>query len=407
MRTTVFVLLTTAIAGCGSGSSSAPVATPGLPSTTPSGLPAPVTDPYSMDPAKHAFPASPVAGRLGGKPFTPDRIELQGDQLTFRQGKDFFADQEISIHFKLDPGKSPEGTRLVISPTQKWHEGPVPSLHTGTRKAAAGIPETKFVNDGYALTLEIGKNTGGKVPGKIVLCLPDAEQSYLAGAFEAVRTRAPGDPLTPDDAPFIQGTIQHAGKAGQMLTAGYVGVCGQESVSGLAGTSIPDTGQSGGWAQSTTNKPRISTLSFQDGTPRFDFVKLPPGKYLVYAKLKSGPVAWAWVTVTGGGQLTQNLKLTAQETGTVELKVPADFTGKVMLTPASAAEHDPKFQATSNLGFWLGLEGDAKSGKAIVKDVPPGKYTLFLSPGVIEPRGTVEVTAGKTVSAEITSAKKK
>jgi len=43
--------------------------------------------------------------------------------------------------------------------------------------------QRSFVNR-YALRLEFGKLSGGKLPGKIYLCVPDKEKSFLAGTFE-------------------------------------------------------------------------------------------------------------------------------------------------------------------------------------------------------------------------------
>src|SRR5687767_5867756 len=88
--------LAVAAAGCG-GSTSAPagktIPSP-LDGPQPPGT-APTPDLYEMDPAKHAIPNAPASGRLRGKPFTPDRVELEGNKLAIRQGKDFFADLEI------------------------------------------------------------------------------------------------------------------------------------------------------------------------------------------------------------------------------------------------------------------------------------------------------------------------
>jgi hypothetical protein len=358
-----------------------------------------------MDPTKHSPPATPAAGRLDGKPFTPDRIEFQGGQLTFRQGKDFFADAELVLTLKADNGGSGEGARVLVKPSQKWHEGDVPSLTTSTRKGD-NLPDTKFVTDGYALTLELGKKAGGKVPGKIHVCLPGAERSYLAGTFEAAVLRAVNDPLTAEEAPFIRGTVTLPDAKGKMLTVGYVEIAGMDSVSDMAGTVVPGSDEPGGWVQSATSKPRVSTLKFDKGTPKFEFVKLPPGTYLVYARLKDGPVAWTTVEVKAGGQITRDLKMEVGQGGTVEVTVPADFKGQVRLAPADLGLPDDGGRIAGRVAFGLDLGSEAKGGKATVVNVPPGKYTLFTTPGTVEPKGTVEVSVGKTSNAEIKAGKK-
>src|SRR5262245_65433827 len=104
----LFALLGLAV-GCGSDPKPAPGGAPAV-APAPAPNPQPVgnpTDPkgaaqpdaYELDPAKHVIPATAVTGRLAGKTFTPDRVELEGDRLTFRQGKDFFPDLSIEIFF--------------------------------------------------------------------------------------------------------------------------------------------------------------------------------------------------------------------------------------------------------------------------------------------------------------------
>src|SRR5437764_1061112 len=64
----------------------------------------------------------------------------------------------------------------------------------------------------------------GAVAGKVYLCLPDAEKSYLAGTFTAAVGRGLTDPPRPDDVPYITGTVTHRGERDQLLMVGYAGV---------------------------------------------------------------------------------------------------------------------------------------------------------------------------------------
>lgn len=396
-------LLLAGLLGCGGGADPAPTPPP-TPVPPPPPAPAPPADRYEMDPAKHAPPAAPATGRLGGKPFTPDRVELQGGTLTFRQGKDFFADSELVLTLKEKANGSAEGTRLVVAPATKWHAGDVPALSTSSRKGE-GLPDTQFVTDGYALTLELGTKAGGKVPGKIHLSLPGADRGHLAGTFEAAWVRPVGAPPTADDAPFVAGTVSHPAAKGQMLTVGYVALTGTDVVSDSVGSGVPGPGEGGGWVQSTTSKPRVATLRFDKEAAKFEFVKLPPGEYLVYARLKDGPAAWDKVPVPAGGQVTKNLKLEAGSGGTVQVTVPADFTGQVRLAPAGLGGADADGLVAGRVAFSLDLGAEAKGGQATVANVPPGKYVLFTTPGTVQPRGTVEVAAGKTAKMEIKAGK--
>jgi hypothetical protein len=401
-----FLLVLVSLIGCGGPNPTGPApeptpapARPDQPKPEPT-TPAPLkpADLYEMDPAKHAPPAAPASGRLGGKPFTPDKVELQGDTLTFRTGKEFFADSELVI--KLNAKPTADGVKVTVTPTQKFHEMAVQMLTVSTRKGD-GLPDTTMVSDGFALTLELGKKAGGKVPGKIHLALPGDGRNHLAGTFDATWVRPITDPPTDDDAPYIHGTVALSAAKGKMLSVGYVEIAGKEMVSDGAGTIVPNAGDGGGWVQSTTFKPRVATLRFDKGTPKFEFVKLPPGTYLVYARLKDGPVAWEKVEVKAGGQITKDLKLEAGKGGTVEVTTPADFKGEVRLAPADIVKGDDAVLVASRVAFSLDLGAEVKGGKATVKDVPPGKYTLFATPGPVEPKGTVEVTADKTATAEV------
>jgi len=46
-------------------------------------------------------------------------------------------------------------------------------------------PESQLYTAKYALRLEFGQESGGKLPGKLYLCLPDESKSCVAGTFTA------------------------------------------------------------------------------------------------------------------------------------------------------------------------------------------------------------------------------
>jgi len=357
-----------------------------------------------MDPAKHSVPDRPAAGRLRGKPFTPDRVELEGNKLTFRQGKDFFADLEVDIFLHLEAGKPASGHKLVVRPAQKWTDG-IPSLHVSAREGD-NLPDTKFVNDDYALTLELGQPDKGKIPGKIYLSLPDSQQSFLAGTFVASRKRSLSEPPDSEEVPFLQGKVEPAVKKGQTVWVGYVGLpAGDDNViSDGVGSAPFDEGESGGM-RNTSFAPRTATLRFEKFVPKYDLSNLPPGRYLVYARQENGPVSWRWTDVTPASRLTVDLKLDPATAGTVEIKVPAGFEGRVGLTPADLGSPAPTNRAIQQIAAGLAMEAEAKQGVATIKLVPAGKYVIRVS-GRTDPRGTVDVTAGKTSMAELSEARK-
>ncbi len=393
-----------AFVGCGSKptpETSPPDQRPAAPQP---GVTPPGADPtgsaYELDPAKHVFPSSPAAGRLAGKAFTPDRIELEENKLSFRQGKDFFADLSVDVflHGKEVP---PEALKVVVRPSQKWTDD-IPSLHIGAKKEKDGLPVPTFVNEGYALTLELGKVEKGKRAGKVYLCLPGAEKSYLAGTFMAERKRSLSDAPGDEDVPFIQGTVSPPLKKGQSVTVGYVGIPtdGKVISDGAGGSAFGDDG-SGGGVRSMSFAPRAATVRFEKFHALFDFTNLPPGRYLVHARVKDGPSAWGWTTVAAGGKVTADLKLDEKNVGTVEVKLPPGESD-VRLIPTDLGTPPPDERFLSQLAFSLDLRGEAKDGKATIAHVPAGKYQVRAG----NLRADVEVSAGKTAAVELKPAKK-
>jgi hypothetical protein len=389
--------LVAALVGCG-GSNSARTPEPApspQPGSDPRPAPAPAGDLYELDPAKHTIPAAPATGRLQGKPFTPDRVELEGDRLTLRSGKEFFADQEIAIMLG-DKAKPADGLKLVVKPAQKWTDG-IPTLHVSAR-SGQGLPDTKFVNEDYALTLELGKADKGKATGKIYLCLPDSGRSYLAGTFVAQRKRGPSEPPGEDEVPFIRGSVSPPAKKDQMVNVGYVGRTVEGKViSDGAGTKT--FGDGSGFVRSGSFAPRTAGFRLDKFTPHFDFTNLPPGRYLVFARYDSGAAAWAWADVAAGAKQTADLKLDESKLGTVVVKVPAGA-GDARLVPTDLGTPPPDDRFLDQLAFSLDLKAEAKDGAATAS-VPAGKYQVRAG----NLRADVEVTAGKTATVELKPAK--
>jgi hypothetical protein len=358
--------------------------------------PATKTDLYEIDPAKHVVPATPAAGVLRGKPFAPDRVELEGHRLTFRQGKDFFADLElvVAINEKVKLG---DGAKIVVRPNQRWTDR-IPSLTTAVR-GEKGLPDVKFITDDYAMTLELGKPEKGKTAGSIYICLPDSSRSYLAGTFVAARKRGLNEPPGAEEVPFIQGTLSPPAKKDESVTIGYVGrTAAGEVISDSCGSSAFDSG--GGAVRSGSFAPRAATLRFEKFVPHFDFDHLPPGRYLVFARVKDGALAWTWAEVAAGGRVTTDLKLDGTGPGTVEVAVPPR-TRTVRLVPADLGVPAPDEKFLGRLEFSLDLAGEVKDGVATIANVPAGRYQVRSG----DLRTGVEVTAGRTAKVELKAAK--
>ena len=137
---------------------------------------------WAMKLAGVQTPAAAVTGRLHGQPFKVDKVTLENGWLNFLQGRDFIADREIDV-VVFEPDTAKLSGRTFIFPKEEF--GTSPHIWLKWKEAAGDMPKQRGFVDRYALRLEFGKLSAGKLPGKIYLCLPDKEKSFVAGTFEA------------------------------------------------------------------------------------------------------------------------------------------------------------------------------------------------------------------------------
>ena len=82
----------------------------------------------------------------------------------------------------LDKGETLEGKTFNV---EYEHGYNAPHIHMKYRKEGKKVPETEMFMSKYAMRLEFGQIEGGALSGKIYLCLPDEEKSFVAGTFRA------------------------------------------------------------------------------------------------------------------------------------------------------------------------------------------------------------------------------
>jgi regulation of enolase protein 1 (concanavalin A-like superfamily) len=136
-----------------------------------------------------ATPAAPVTGRIHGQNFIIERAAHVNGGLILRQGSSGPVEFGAIINFS---GATPEalaGKTLHIAADAE--KAARVTLHW---RDAGGVVQKAAFQDGYALRLEFGGIDHGRLPGKIYLCLPDAEKSYLAGTFDAAIVRSKPKP---------------------------------------------------------------------------------------------------------------------------------------------------------------------------------------------------------------------
>lgn len=388
--------------GTGCGSKPGPSPEPSVPIEPDSNSGSSAKAVYELDAGKHAIPASPVAGTLGGVELTPS-VALEGDYLVFRTTKTGTNEVEREVLLRLRAGPTmplPVGKRVVTPDSAVGPDTPEVMV------TAPGKPITAHSN-GYAMTLELEPRRAGKLVGKIYLCLPDAEKSVLAGSFVAAAPRIPTEPPGVEDVPFINGTVTVAGAApGANLMTGYAASpAGPNAQIGIAAVDIDlarTEGEPEQWTERSDDKPRMTFLIAGDGKKvpsRFEHSRLPHGRYLAFAALKDGPIAWKWVDVGEKSTVAVPLAIDATKTGGLEVTVPLGSLAKVQLAPTDEQARVPMDPSLHSLiALQLRLEQDVVARKALFKHLGPGKYDVRdTASGQVR---VVEIVAGKTVELD-------
>jgi len=380
---------------------------PGVPATPPaaaaqtpgadaSGSPAvtPAVAGHQLDAAKQVVPPTPAAGSLDGTPFTPTEVTLTGTELTFAVLKPGDAGVARSLTIRLPEATNvAAGVKLTVTSEVKPGEvSAAPVIEWFN--LSADKPSGYAHQNGYALTLELGKREAGKQVGKLAVSLPDGAKSYLAGAFTAEARRAAGEPPGPDESPAVAGAVTLTGEPKGDLEVGLIGQPAGQVVT--ESVTLPVAGPPGRFSR--TESPRPTTLALAAGGQfRYEHVKLPPGRYLVWARQTPGPTAWAWVTVSPNAVTDAPLILDAKRAGKLTVTTTQP-TGTLRLLPKDG---DATPVPEVALGYALKLEVpfDAKA----FDNVPPGRYVLVgtLKAGEEWDRKVVEVKPGETVTAKL------
>lgn len=123
----------------------------------------------------------PLAGKVHGKKFTPEKVLLDNSILTIRQGKEFFPELEVIIFLQgIEKGAIPEGKLFTVNTDNKRHY----SIFVKWKEEGKELPEQEITANGYSLKLSFGKEqTKGILPGKISLSMPGKLDTEINGSF--------------------------------------------------------------------------------------------------------------------------------------------------------------------------------------------------------------------------------
>jgi len=159
--------------------------------TPASAVPLEVSPLWTLDVMKAAFPKKTAAGKIHGQDFVCREAVLQNGLLMLRSERGWQAMMTANIFvstnaFSANAAEILSGGRFEVDTN---HAGFVPSVSLFWREGDLRVMEM-FTNN-FAMKLEFGKTSGGKLPGKIYLCLPDETKSCVAGTFTAEIQRFP------------------------------------------------------------------------------------------------------------------------------------------------------------------------------------------------------------------------
>ncbi len=143
---------------------------------------------WMLDLGAVTVPDSTAAGRIHGRNFICERAILEGGTLTMRMPARDATDLGLSIYLYASQAAGLAGK--AVSVTSDTTNAPRVRLRW---KEDQQKNRTQDFHTNYALQIVFGQLAGNRLPGKMYLCTPDGEKSYVAGTFNA-EVRKPKPP---------------------------------------------------------------------------------------------------------------------------------------------------------------------------------------------------------------------
>jgi len=158
--------------------------------------PVPTNFSWTLELTNAVIPGTPAAGEIHGRGFACEKAVLHGGLLLFGQGTAPAWDLGFGVDLVARQSEELSGRTIEIAPDQ------TNAPRVGWRwKNDQQQPATQIISNGYLLKVTFGQATKGYMPGKIYICLPDADKSFAAGTFDAEIKKPlqpkPGPPMTP------------------------------------------------------------------------------------------------------------------------------------------------------------------------------------------------------------------
>ena len=135
---------------------------------------------WTLNLAEAKIPDASASGRIHGSEFVCERAVLSGGRLDLRQGSAWPPDLGVSVYMNAQRGE--ELSHMMISVAANTQKPPRVTLRWKNERQEE---QTQNVRSGYAMHVEFGKADKGRITGKIYLCTPDSNASWVAGSFDA------------------------------------------------------------------------------------------------------------------------------------------------------------------------------------------------------------------------------
>jgi hypothetical protein len=147
---------------------------------------------WTLEPTNAVIPKFIARGRIRGTAFSCERAILVGGNLILRQGSGWPPDLAVSVALFAKLGEELSGKTIEVLPDRL---PPIPKITVRWKNDQPKGGSQSYAS-GYLLRIVFGQAEGGRVKGEIYLALPDNEQTFVAGTFDA-EIRKPNAPRAP------------------------------------------------------------------------------------------------------------------------------------------------------------------------------------------------------------------
>ena len=161
---------------------------PAAPVLLPTTNPVPTNLVWTLELTNAVIPDIPLTGKIHGSNFVCDRSVLVGGLLLCGEGTAPPYDLGFGVDLVARQGEELSGKTVEVPPDRSN------APKVGWRwKNEQRQPVTQIISNGYLLKVTFGQAANGHMPGRIYICLPDADKSFAAGTFDA-EIRQPPQP---------------------------------------------------------------------------------------------------------------------------------------------------------------------------------------------------------------------